>query len=221
MSTNQPATGAQTENESVSPVKRSAPSLEQLAARYHKDLSADEEPKPTENEAGTGSTDAAPSLRRLGLTGRLVNVTDSSNIPHTSSKKNAIPSLNEIRARLNQRGVDVTSSKWKRGSSPSKSLPSSPEKCAGVLPGEMELEQAETKKHTEALPTKNEPLLQDLEHAHTDPTQETKPETTDKPQAESSSSQNSITMDQYPPQSGQAAAVAGKAGHKHPLQRPW
>ncbi|KAI3617258.1 hypothetical protein CBS9595_003167 [Malassezia furfur] len=130
MSTDPPTPGDTTSSAGGSPVKRSAPSLEQLAARYHKDRPGAEETKQdVEKEEGEATSEPTPSLRRLGLAGRLGKAADPANAPAAWAKSSVIPSLNEIRARLNKRGVDVTSSKWsKKGSSPTKEGPPSPSK---------------------------------------------------------------------------------------------
>lgn len=136
MSTDPPTPGDTTSSAGGSPVKRNAPSLEQLAARYHKDRPGAEEIKQAaDKEEGEGTNEPTPSLRRLGLAGRLGKAADPAKPPAAWAKSNVIPSLNEIRARLNKRGVDVTSSKWsKKGSSPTKEEPPSPSKQhAGVL----------------------------------------------------------------------------------------
>lgn len=136
MSTDPPTPGDTTNSAGGSPVKRNAPSLEQLAARYHKDRPGAEETKQAaDKEEGEGTNEPTPSLRRLGLAGRLGKAADPAKPPAAWAKSNVIPSLNEIRARLNKRGVDVTSSKWsKKGSSPTKEEPPSPSKQhAGVL----------------------------------------------------------------------------------------
>lgn len=137
MSADPPAGGSEPNSKGGSPVKRSAPSLEQLAARYHKNRSGTEETRRTEGESSSSKNESAPSLRRLGLAGRLGNAADSANPSAPWTKSSSIPSLNEIRARLNKRGVDVSSSKWnKSGLSPTKETPPSEDKCAGALAGE-------------------------------------------------------------------------------------
>ena len=178
-------------------------------------------------------TNAAPSLRRLGLAGRLGNASDPTKQTQAWTKSNVIPSLNEIRARLNQRGVDVTSSKWsKRGSSPTKELEEAVRELrAGAQDPDVD-EDAKLSESKEDAPAgkshsgernateekANEPESDITKEAPAAPSNEENETPAPTPAPESQSSDAPSTG---PALSGKEAAVAAKAGKKHPLQNTW
>ncbi|WFD32748.1 hypothetical protein MSPP1_003799 [Malassezia sp. CBS 17886] len=93
----------------TSPTRRAPPTLQSIASRFHKGGVTDENAVARAPKTSRG---------RLGLAGRLGDAGTTPAAQATPWSKSAMPSLSEIRARLNQRGVDVTSSKWspRRGS---------------------------------------------------------------------------------------------------------
>lgn len=123
-----PATSAGDRSGRSSPVKANPLTLERIAARFHMASPSEASSAVSENAAsasgGAASTDApTQSLRRLGLAGRLGSAVESSHSSESKlpwSKSSGMPSLNDIRARLNQRGIDVTPSKWSPKTSPTK-----------------------------------------------------------------------------------------------------
>ncbi|WFD01166.1 hypothetical protein MYAM1_003927 [Malassezia yamatoensis] len=230
MSAEIPGAGECWKRKGSSPVRRSAPSLEQLAARYHKDRDGVEDGKREESsqtELRDDQSDTKPSLKRLGLTGRLGTVVDSGATSTRTVKHTKTPSLNEIRARLNQRGVDVTSSKWsKNGSSPTKEtvlkesvMDHSLSDDNQSLKGSENVPNTVTE-HAES--TAEDKLMPETATAHDDMPQSKKEVPSTNAEANEKPKQ---TPDNHSPaqsQDGRTAALAGKSGEKkHPLQHKW
>ncbi|WFD45053.1 hypothetical protein MPSI1_003730 [Malassezia psittaci] len=234
MSAEIPGAGESAERKGLSPVRRSAPSLEQLAARYHKDRNGVDDGKRDESsqaELRAEQSDTKPSLKRLGLTGRLGTVVDSGATSAPTVKHAKTPSLNEIRARLNQRGVDVTSSKWsKNGSSPTKETVLKESTMDHSLSDD-----SLSKKGTESVSnsvlehagsTDDEKLLAKSTTAQDNlPTSDTRlPSTHAAPNdiENEKQKQNPDNNSSSQSKDGRTAALAGKSGEKkHPLQHKW
>lgn len=128
MGSDVPATSAdRSESERRSPTKAQPPTLREIASRFNMLATGVEHAKETRLDCALllYSPSATQNLKRLGLAGRL-ELAASSNVTseHAPSrlKEGSMPSLSDIRARLNQRGIDITPSAW----SPKKKRPSVP-----------------------------------------------------------------------------------------------
>lgn len=162
----------------------------------------------------------AQSLKRLELAGRLESAAESATKPDTNAKVkiSPMPSLSDIRARLNQRGVDVTSSKWVQGSGT---------KSSQTLPVSETTKENSTVVTSPSKDVSQHDAVSTAATQHGDATSTHSSEAMVPPvanQAPSSLNTKKDTCDapaHTPAVSGREAAMAAKHGRKHPLQDPW
>lgn len=189
-------------------VKSHPPTLVDIASKFNMPVGD----APATREKVPESTH---NLRRLELTGRLelaaANVDTTKQAKHTHSKLGTMPSLNDIRARLNQRGVDITPSAW--SPTKQKSISSSQEKASSSTAQNIGLALTEAHKtnvaqDTAKASTPDQTLTNDAnsqEHEHVD-----------------SSMQNATNPGPSSSSlAGRKAALEAKNGVKHPLQNEW
>lgn len=194
-------------------MRSNPPTLGAIASRFNMPV----RDVPAAPEKGPESTQ---SLKRLELTGRLESAAANLDATHqgenTRSKLGTMPSLNDIRARLNQRGVDITPSAW----SPTK------QKSFDLSQQNISL----------SLKQKDVPLLTErLGFQEPNVTQDSaKVSTPDQPFTSSTNSRDfrdeqadSPTQDSKGPAPsssgllGRKAALEAKNGVTHPLQNVW
>lgn len=128
---------------------------------------------------------------------------------NSNVKISPMPSLSDIRARLNQRGVDVTSSKWNQKSG-DKSTPKE-ESTDETVPEGREPKETPAPQVTDPSASTKPP------HRTEEASLETTPRTSHGSEEASQNNKAAHT----PAASGREAGMAAKQGKKHPLQDPW
>ena len=220
------------------PTKSNPPTLREIASRFNmlpsdatsssssaSTLSKDQNPAGT---CGRHSLTVAQSLKRLGLAGRLEPSAYSANKPAAGQTKSLnMPSLNDIRARLNQRGVDITSSAWspkkqKNTSSVGSETSLSPTKEKGISKMET-LGRAEVEGHMSTQPLEQSKPSKPLQPLHSSETSTSSSASSEPdPTVQRGSG---VVADSFArvsvTRTGREAAMEAKHGVKHPLENEW
>lgn len=222
------------EKDRRSPVKTNPLTLKEIASRFNMPVSEGTTKESTSARMyHSNLTMKAQSLKRLGLAGRLESAAESASKSGSLpwSKAGSMPSLSDIRARLNQRGVDVTSSKWSKRNSGSPEN-QSPE-ASPIDPEPVNLSKPlsdEALKDTNIAPSSSDEPADNVlveqdaseELNEISKSSQVASELTRKTESETNklAEETPVSYD-GPLLSGREEGLAAKNGKKHPLEHAW